>query len=464
MDKPGSSSPSRLTSPWLWVPTLYFVQGLPYSIVNKVTPVLYKDLGVSNTDITFWVSWLSVLWAFKALWSPLIQAVGTTRQWVIATQAVMGPVLALLAFTLPTPFFLQASLALFLVLAFSSATYDVAADGFYMLGLRADQQAAFVGVRSTFWRFALIAVESGLVMLAGFMMPRATPLVAPPDERWWSAFWRVLEEQLRAVLPQSSAGTAWSVILGATALVFVAATAFHYFTLPRPPDDAPIARAHGAGNPVLAAGREWVRVVTPFFRKPRIAEAVLFIFFYRFAENMMLSLVAPFMKDAIEAGGLGLDNVHFGFAKGFVGVLALLLGGVLGGLAISTHGLKAWLWPMVAIMHLPDLVFVYLAWVQPQNFGEICLWIGVEQFGYGFGFTAYMMYLLRLAQGEFKTAHYAIATGLMALSVSLTTMWTGALQEAVGYKWFFVLVLVSVIPGVAVTAMVRLEPEFGKRT
>jgi len=429
--------------PWLWVPTLYFIQGLPYSIVNKVTPVLYKDLGASNAEITFWVSWLSVLWAFKAFWSPLVDKVSTKRRWVVVMQAVMGPTLGLLAFTLPTPVFVQASLALFFVLAFSSATYDVAADGFYMLGLRTEQQAAFVGVRSTFWRAGLIAAESGMVMAAGYLMAHTTPT------------------------------SAWSLTLGGSALVFVAATAFHAWTLPRPPDDQP-APGGPLGDTATTpddapthtwfsdGAREWMRVVVPFFRKRGAFEAILFIFFFRFAENMMLSLVAPFMKDPVAAGGLGLDNVQFGFAKGFVGVLALLLGGVLGGLAISRHGLKAWLWPMVAILHLPDVVFLYLSWVQPQSFPLICGLVGLEQFGYGFGFTAYMMFLMRLASGPHKTAHYAIATGLMALAVTVTTMWTGALQEQIGYRWFFVVVLVSVVPSTLVTALVKIEPEFGR--
>jgi PAT family beta-lactamase induction signal transducer AmpG len=452
-----TSGSSWATSPWVWIPTLYFVQGLPYSIVTKVTPVLYKDLGVSNSDITFWVSWLSILWALKAFWSPLIESTGTKRTWAVAMTGLMGPTLGVLAFTLPTPWFVNASLAFFLVLAFSSATYDVAADGFYMLGLRPDQQAAFVGVRSTFWRFALIAVESGLVMLAGFMLPRATPLVAPENEPWWSAFWRVLELKLRDVLPQTDPATAWATILGGTAVFFVVATAYHWAILPRPAEDRAAVRATGRGL------REWLDIVVPFFQKPQIVRAIVFIFLYRFAENMMLSLVAPFMKDPIAEGGLGLDNVYFGFAKGFVGVLALLLGGVLGGLAINRHGLKAWLWPMVAIMHLPDLVFVWLAWTQPQSFGAICALIGLEQFGYGFGFTAYMVFLLSLADGPHKTAHYAIATGLMALAVTLTTMWTGALEEVVGYKWFFVLASLGAIPGVAATAWITVDPELGRK-
>lgn len=442
--------------PWLWIPTLYFIQGLPYSIVNKVTPVLYKDLGVSNAVITYWIGWLSLLWAFKAFWSPLVDSVGTKRGWVVVMQGLMGPTLGLLAFALPLPGFFQISLALFFVLAFSSATYDVAADGFYLLGLTSAQQAAFVGVRSTFWRAGLIAAESGMVMGAGFMLQAAGA------------------GQGSAEVDIEAATAAWSAMLGLSAAVLLAGAAFHAFVLPRPDDDRPTPRAAtvDAGPPgpddapthtwLSEAAHRWLEVVVPFFRKRGIVEAIAFIFFFRFAENMMLALVAPFMKDAVELGGLGLDNVQYGFAKGFVGVIALLAGGVLGGIAISRHGLKAWLWPMVAIMHLPDVVFLYLAWAQPSSFPFICALVGVEQFGYGFGFTAYMMFLMRLASGLHKTSHYAIATGLMALSVSLTTMWTGQLQEAVGYPWFFAIVLVSIVPGVLVAGLVRIEPEFGK--
>lgn len=414
----------RAGRPWAWVPTLYFVQGLPYALVNNVAPVLYKNLGVGNAQITFWTSWISFLWTLKPLWSPVVDARSTKRRWVVACQVVLAPLIALVALALPLSAFFQATIVLLFGIAFVSATHDIAADGLYMLGLSQGQQSGFVGVRSAFWRLALLSSEGGLVWLSG----RLAHTFAPD--------------------------TAWAWTLLAAAVVLAVSAAWHFFALPVSSED----RARGEGQG-LAFG---VETFAAFFRKDGIVAAVGFILFYRFAENQLVKLIAPFLLDPRADGGLGLTNEQYGFAKGTVGVLALVIGGLLGGASISRWGLRACLWPMVAIMHLPDLVFVYLSWVQPESYGLICALIGVEQFGYGFGFTAYMMYLIRLAEGPYKTAHYAIATGLMALSVTLTGMFTGALQEAIGYRWFFLWVVVSIVPGVIVAALVRVEPEFGK--
>lgn len=408
-----------------WVPSLYYVQGLPYAIVNNVALAMYKNLGVGNAEITFWVSWLSFIWAIKPLWGSFVDSVSTKRWWVLAMQALMGPTLALIALALPTPASFNLTIALFFVLAFTSATHDIAADGLYMLGLEEREQAALVGVRSFFWRVALLSGEGGLVYLSGVLAHQVDPV------------------------------TAWSRTLFVAAVVFLVATALHFVSLPHAPSDIPKV---ADGGLAMASVEVW----RSFFRKKNIGAGILFLVFYRFAENQLMRLIVPFLLDPRTEGGLGLTNEQLGLAKGTIGVIAMMIGGILGGLTIARFGLKKSLWPMVAIIHLPDLVFVYLSWVQPTDYSLVCALIGIEQFGYGYGFTAYMMFMILLADGEHKTAHYAIGTGIMALSVTLTGMFTGALQEAVGYPWFFAWVALSTIPGVFVAWLVRIPPDFGR--
>ena len=426
MQDPQPKAGTSWGAAWAWVPSLYFVQGLPYTVVNVVSVPMFKTLGVGNTQITFWTSWLGLIWALKALWSPFVDGVSTKRRWTVAMQAAFVPALVLVAFSLSTPWFFQAAIGLFLLLAIASATHDIAADGLYMLGLDDGKQAAFVGVRSTFWRLALIFGEGGLVVLAGVLGTRF-----------------------------ESAQQGWSGTLLATAGIFALATAYNAWALPRPAADVP-----RPGKKALGNSREMVRT---FFAKPGMGAGILFIVFFRFAENHMAKLVAPFLLDERAVGGLGLTLEQVGIAKGTVGVAALVAGGILGGLAIYRHGLKAWLWPMVIVLNLPDLVYVYMAWAQPESYGLVCGLIGVESFGYGFGFTAYMMFLIHLADGEFKTAHYAFATGLMALAAWAAQFWSGAMQEALGYPFFFVWVLVLTLPAAGVAWLVDIPSEFGRR-
>ena len=406
-----------------WVPSLYFLEGLPYVVANHVSVALFKTLKVGNAEIAFLTSWLSLVWALKALWSPFVDGVSTKRRWTVAMQAAMVPVLVLIAMALPTPWFLQACIGLFFVMAFASATHDIAADGLYMLGLPDDQQAALVGLRSTFWRLALILGEGGLVMLAG-----------------------VAGQQLGDV-------GGWQATMAVAAAVFAVGAAYHAVVLPVAAADVPRA------EPAQAAGAEAVRT---FFAKPGIGVGLLFILFFRFGENHLAKLVTPFLLDGREVGGLGLTLTEVGFAKGTVGVACLVVGGILGGLAIWRHGLRAWMWPMVFALNAPDLVYVYLSWAQPTSYPLICSLLGLEAFGYGFGFTAYMMFLIYLADGEYKTTHYAFATGLMALAVWVAQVWSGAAQEFFGYEGFFLWVLVLTVPSGVVAWLVDVPATFGR--
>lgn len=413
-------------TPWAWVPTLYLAQGAPYVLVMSVSTLMFKRLGVDNTQIAFWTSWIGLTWSFKALWSPLVEVVGTRRGWVLATQAATAALLSLVAFALPLPFFFQATIALFVLIALSSATHDIAADGLYMLGLSQAQQSAWVGIRSTFWRLAMILCEGPLVVLAGRLEQDSDP------------------------------ATAWGRTFGIVAALFFGVFLVHLVLLPRPEHDVPRKLDAGTGGRSLEVFRS-------FFRKPDIVRAVLFLVFFRFAENQLGKLVGPFLLDPVAVGGLALTTEQVGVAKGTFGVAALVLGGVLGGLAISRHGLRTWMWPMALILNLPDALYLWLSLAQPTDLRLITAALSIEQFGYGFGLTAYLMFMISMAEGEHQTAHYAIGTGIMALAVSLSGMFSGALQEWLGYPGFFAWVLVSTIPALVVPALVTIDPEFGRK-
>ena len=416
-------------SPWYWVPTLYAAEGLPYALAMSVSLVLYKNLGVSNTDIAFYTSWLYLPWVIKPLWSPVVDLLKTRRQWIWMTQLLLGAGLAGVALTIPAPHFLQLTLAFLWLLAFSSATHDIAADGFYMLATTEREQAFFSGVRNTFYRVAMICAQGGLVIIAGEIHGRTGDY----------AF-------------------AWSMALALMAGIFLCLGIYHYFVLPKPAIDQP--KSIGSPGNFVA---EFLKTFGTFFQKPKIIVLLLFLLLYRLGEAQLVKMVQPFLLDEREQGGLGLTNEQLGVAYGTAGIIALMLGGLLGGFVVARHGLKFWLWPMLLAIHLPDAVFIWLAHAQPQNLSVIGAGVAVEQFGYGFGFTAFMLYMIYIARGEHQTAHYAICTGFMALGMMLPGMWSGWLQERIGYPHFFVWVLLATIPSFIVAMRIPLEAEFGKR-
>jgi PAT family beta-lactamase induction signal transducer AmpG len=413
--------------PWAWVPTLYFGQGLPYVVVMTLSVILYKNLGISNTDIALYTSWLYLPWVVKPLWSPLVDLLGTKRNWIVAMQFAIGAALALVALTLPMAHFFQLTLAVFWLMAFSSATHDIAADGFYMLALAQHQQAAFVGVRSAFYRAAMIAGQGGLVYLAGHLAELTGNVVF-----------------------------AWCLVFGILAGLFVALVAWHRFVLPRPAADKPTLAASG-----VAAG--FAETFASFFARRDIAVVLSFLLLFRAGEAQALKLIAPFLLDAGAKGGLGLGTSDVGLVYGTIGVLALTVGGIAGGYAISRHGLRRWLWPMVFAVHIPNLAFVYLAYAQPGQLAIVAIAIAVEQFGYGFGFAAYLLFMILVADGPHKTAHYAICTGFMALGMMVPGMASGWIQEMLGYPHFFVWVCLATLPSIAVTALLRIPPHFGRK-
>ena len=415
-------------SPWRWVPTLYVAEGLPYALVMSVALVFYKNLGVPNAQNTFLVGLLYLPWVIKPLWSPAVDLLKTRRAWIWTMQLLVGAALAGVALTVPTAHFLAATLAFFWLLAFASATHDVAADGFYLMALTEHDQAWFNGIRTTFYRVAGILAKGQLVILAGILAAQS-----------------------------NNFPSAWSLVFGLVAIIVLSLAIYHRWILPRPAGDQPTA----AGNKNFLG--EFSQTFATFFQKPDIGVALLFLLVYRFGEAQLMPVTQLFLLDAKNHGGLSLTNAQVGFAYNTVGVIALIAGGLLGGFAIARRGLKFWLWPMLLAIHLPDAVFVWLAAAQPQNLFAISAGIAVEQFGYGFGFAFFMLYMLYLARGAHATAHYALCTGFMALGMMVPGLWSGWLQAQLGYKVFFVWVILATIPSFLVAARIPLEPEFGKR-
>lgn len=669
-ETPGS--PDR-RSPWRWVPTLYFAEALPYMAVMALAVILYKRLGLSNTDIALYTSWLYLPWVIKPFWSPLVDVLRTRRWWILATQVLIGGGLAGVALTIPADAFVQATLAFFWLLAFASATHDIAADGFYMLALDEHDQAWYVGIRSTFYRAAVFAVSGAIPFLAGTLesstgltpvdvevravtaapgdsvasataLPeaatertasagaergdltlaastaavevplalRSTAEVAalidraraqnraagfyPPEREagdgggpsWWGrtvsgplgeALTALFGEEREASAVAGNVGVvafrlsgppppgeevavnlglddgdeairlaeggdrftfteanwdrpfaavvqldpnldaptgatfratsgniplAWSISFFVLAGVFLALMAWHAFALPRPASDVPGAEGVSGGGvlqylaflvlfvptlvvllvPMMVAGLvaprttgPWGRMfralpfsgtpfaetIVSFFEKPEIGVAVAFVLFYRFAEGQVVKLVTPFLLDSVGAGGLALTTGEVGLVYGTIGVAALTAGGILGGIVAARDGLGRWLWPMVLAINVPNAVYLFLAVVRPESLWVISGAVAIEQFGYGFGFAAFLLVLIWIAEGENKTAHYAIGTGLMALGMMIPGMFSGWLEDIVGYQNFFVWVLIATLPSFLVTARIRIDPAFGKK-
>jgi PAT family beta-lactamase induction signal transducer AmpG len=398
-------------NPWSFLPTLYFAEGLPYVLINTVSVILYKRMDIDNARIAFWTSWLYLPWVIKMFWGPVVDVYSTKRTWILGTQAMMSVCMFVIAFSLRTDSFFFLSLAAFCAAAFVSATYDIATDGFYMLALTEKEQALFVGLRSAFYRMAMI-VGSGLLVYVAGMLETASGNIA----------------------------ASWSWVMVLSAVIFAGAFVYHKCVLPFPPADGGASRG-GSGDASFA------EVIRSYFRQENTGIMLAFILFYRLGEAMLLKLVSPFLLDKTDVGGLGLTTKDVGLVYGTIGVLSLVLGGVLGGWLISRYGFKRCVWPMVLAMHLPDLFFVYMAYSQP-SIGLVYPLVALEQFGYGMGFTVFTVYLMYSAEGRFKTSHYAISTGIMALGMMLPGLLSGWIQQAVGYRMFFVIVCIMTIPGI----------------
>ena len=606
-------------NPWAWIPTLYFAEGIPYVVAMTVAVIMYKRLGISNTDIALYTSWLYLPWVIKPFWSPFVDLIRTKRWWITTMQLLVGAGLGAIAFLIPVPFFFQATLAVLWLIAFSSATHDIAADGFYMLALDQHEQSYFVGIRSTFYRLSMIAGQGVLIILAGTLesmtgldpvrfnvqaqpdapaaivpaaayeavpndgemrfitFPEAltlntgtitpdslqrikdfatqantangfvaaateTTTAKPEDKGWWS---RCVSDPLAAALRKAfgvkqqeiapvsgNAGIvairltrqpqpdeevilnltqdkgdqsihliagerlvftaanwdkpayvvvqldhklqerseaqfkglsgniplSWSITFFVLAGLFIGFFIYHRFILPVPASDH-ASDKHTPKDILIEFGNTFVS----FFKKKNIGVAIAFMLLYRLGEAMLVKMSSPFLLDARELGGLGLATGEVGLVYGTVGVIFLTLGGIIGGIVASRQGLKFWLWPMALCITLPHLAYLFLSWMQPESLFVINVAVAIEQFGYGFGFTAYMLYLIYISDGAHKTAHYALCTGFMALGMMLPGMVAGWLQEIIGYHNFFIWVMICAIPTLAIIPFVKVDANFGKK-
>ena len=453
---------SNNCSPWFWVPTLYFAEGVPYFVVNNISVMMFTKMGVPNGDMAFFTTLLYFPWFLKGVWSPLVDVVRTKRWWIVTMQVLLTALMVLLTLTLPhpsvdviqsgqTPISLfTLTLVLFIIAAFASATHDIAADGYYMLAHSPSSQAAFIGIRSTFYRIASVFGQGVLVYIAGHI------------------------EKSTGDIPYS-----WRVTLGVSAVVFFLITIYHTFFLPHSDEDRPrqssaenvksiedgVQKGNGKDAKSASNWSELAESFVTFIKKPNVLWAIAFMLLYRLPEGFLIKMCQPFLVHGTETGGLGLSTELVGLIYGTFGVIALLAGGIVGGIVASKIGLKRSLWIMAACMTLPCLTFVYLAIYQPDNIVIISVALCVEQFGYGFGFTAYMLYMMYFSEGEFKTSHYAICTAFMALSMMLPGFVAGYIQEAIGYVNFFWMVMACCVATVAVTFIVRgqIDEQYGRK-
>jgi len=418
-------------SPWYWIPTVYAAEGLPNIIVTGVSVVILLQMGMTNTQIALYTSWLQLPWIIKPLWSPFVDIFKTKRWWVIAMQMLLGAAFAGVAFTIGSSWWFQCIMFFLFLMGFSSATHDIAADGYYMIELDDHDQSFFVGIRNTVYRLAVIFGNGVLVPVAGLIQKASGGKVA----------------------------FSWSLVFYGLAGLFLAIALYHRFYLPESANDKP--RKLTASETWKTLGRSFSTYFTKFPLKETVV-ALLFLLLFRFPEALLTKMSPTFLLRPASEGGLGLSAEQYGIAYGTIGVIGLMLGGILGGILASRDGVKKWLWPMVLALTLPDLVYVYLSAGHQVGIGLVTACIFVEQFGYGFGFTALTLYMLYFSQGEFKTSHYSICTGITYLGLMLPGMVSGYLADRLGYHQFFVVVMAFCLVTFLVTALIKIDPSFGK--
>ena len=411
-------------NPWIWVPTLYLTESLPYVVIITVSVIMYKNLGISNAEIGLYTSFLYLPWVIKPIWSPILELFGNKKQWFLSMQLILSLVFLGVGLTTGADQFFTITLAFFWMGAFASATNDIASDGLYLIALKPDQQSFFVGMRSTFYRVGMITGQGLIVVIAGNLEQK----FSDPAQAW-----------------------SWTMI-GVGALMLTL-TGVNYLSTPK------IVEARVAKEDQPSFGK----VFSTFFTKKNIGLSLGFVLLYRLGESQLVKMASPFFLDSREAGGLGLSTTEVGFIYGTLGVIALLAGGILGGILISRDGLGKWMMPMAFAINAPNVGYIFLAWLQPESIAFATTVVVIEQLGYGFGFAAFMVFLIFLAEGIFKTAHYALATGFMAMGMMLPGMLSGCMQQWLGYPGFFVWVVIATIPGFVMAYVVKYPREFGKK-
>ena len=440
----------RQTTPWAWIPTLYMAEGAPYFAVNTLAMLFLSEMGLSNTDVALYTSWMYLPWVIKPFWSPILDLFGSKKMWVVVMQFIVAIALGGVAFTAPCDFWLNASLSFFWLCAFASATHDIAADGLYILALDTNQQSFFVGIRNTFYRISTVLCQWGCLVLAGQLFEKNT--VDGMD-----------------VIPAHA--SAWSTVFYIMAIAFLFLSVYHFAFLP---NDKKNVETHGRASQngtdaqntveldgIVASLKNNFKSFFAKFTGRELILALLFIFTYRLGEAQLGKIAQLFLKDTYENGGLGLSLTDVGNIYGLVGVIALMTGGVLGGIAVSRYGLKKMMFPMLLFMNIPNVVYIFLSSTQTAFLPTIYTMVAIEQFGYGFGFTAFTLYLVYISQGKYSTTHYAICTGLMALGMMIPGMIAGYMQETLGYTNFFVWVCICTIPPFFIAPLLKIDKEFG---
>lgn len=436
-------------TPWAWIPTLYMAEGAPYFAVNTLAMLFLSEMGLSNTDVALYTSWMYLPWVIKPFWSPILDLFGSKKMWVVVMQFIVAIALGGVAFTAPCDFWLNASLAFFWLCAFASATHDIAADGLYILALDTNQQSFFVGIRNTFYRISTVLCQWGCLVLAGQLFEQNT--VDGMD-----------------VIPAHA--SAWSTVFYIMAIAFLFLSVYHFAFLPNDKKRLEIGRTSQNGTDaqntlgldgIVASLKNNFKSFFAKFTGRELILALLFIFTYRLGEAQLGKIAQLFLKDTYENGGLGLSLTDVGNIYGLVGVIALMTGGVLGGIAVSRYGLKKMMFPMLLFMNIPNVVYIFLSSTQTAFLPTIYTMVAIEQFGYGFGFTAFTLYLVYISQGKYSTTHYAICTGLMALGMMIPGMIAGYMQETLGYTNFFVWVCICTIPPFFIAPLLKIDREFG---
>lgn len=428
-EQPIQENKPRKINPWAWIPSLYFIETLPNMIASTLSKAFYSDMGISGGDVALYASIIYIPYFVKPLWSPFIDIFKRKRWWIVSMQMLLAIICAAIALLITSSHFVALTIGAFTLVSFVSATHDIAADGFYILALDSYTQSFFVGIRSTFSRLAMLFCSGALVAFAG-----------------------VLETKLE------NTTLSWMIIFGICAVILLIAALYHKFILPKPASD------HGEKH--LNAGqigKEFAGAFITFFKKPGIIVALFFILFYRFPEALLDMMKIQFIKDPTAVGGLGLDNVQLGVINGIYGTVGIILGGIIGGFAMSHYGLKKMLKPMALSMSVTCAGFLLLSSLGSPSMLMIKSCIFIEQFGYGFGFSAYMLYLLYFSRGESSTSHYAICTGFMALTIFLAGTCSGMIVNAIGYHNFFIFTMFCCILTIAAAFMVKVDSRFGKK-
>ena len=416
-----STRQRRSFSPSVWVPTLYFAEGLPFYAVNLMALIFFSRMGVSNVTITATISLLGLPWSLKPLWSPFLEMYKTKKFFVVLMEFVGGLSLGVLALCLPLPGYFRYSVALLAVVAFCSSTHDIAADGLYIASLTRKQQAAYAGWQGAFYNIARFVSQGGLLILAGYLENRM-PVVR-----------------------------AWMIIFATVGITMVVVSLFHARVLPTGGEER-----HADSLPVML--RTFRDVVVSFFKKPNILFLLLFVFLYRAGEGQVVKIGPLFLKAARDQGGLGLTTGQFGTIYGTFGTAAFILGSVLGGYFAAWLGLKRALLPLILVMNLPMLTYFYLSMVLPTSAVMITGAMSLEMFGYGFGFVGVMLVMMQeIAPGKFQTAHYAFANSLMNLGLIVPGAVSGLIQMKIGYQHFFLWVLISAIPAMILARFVPIH-------